>query len=145
MKNKLTYITLSAIILIFAFCFSLNANKESLNISRADSANNIITLTNTSYEKETAEGLVLVYFWAPWCGPCRKMSPAINEIAKENKEIVKIGKVNVENYKKLTIEKGIESVPTIIVYKNGKEIERYLGRINKDGLQSIVNSNKAGR
>jgi thioredoxin 1 len=95
-------------------------------------------LSASNYESETAKGLVFVDFWAAWCGPCRRMAPILNEIAEEYKDSVKIGKVNVDNYKKFSIDKGIQALPTIVVYKDGKEVGRIMGLVSKDKLVEVI-------
>lgn len=98
----------------------------------------VITLSSSNYTKETAEGLVLVDFWAAWCGPCRRMAPILEEIAKEYENSVKIGKVNVDNYKKFSIDLGVQVLPTIIVYKEGKEMTRIKGLVTKSDLIKVI-------
>lgn len=116
---------------------------NSINISGKPSDNPkdkspIVTLSASNYSTETAKGLVFVDFWAAWCGPCRRMAPILDEIAKEHKDSVKIGKVNVDNYKKFSIDLGVKVLPTIIVYKDGKEITRIKGLVSKDDLVEII-------
>ena len=98
----------------------------------------ILTLTSSNYAEETSKGLVLVDFWAPWCGPCRRMAPVLDEISKEYKGQVIIAKLNVDNYKKFAISKGIEALPTIVVYKEGKEVTRITGLAKKEELIKTI-------
>jgi len=79
-----------------------------------------------------------VDFWAAWCGPCRRIDPIVEEISKEYKDLVKIGKFNVDNYKKFVIEQGVEVLPTIVVYKDGKEMERIVGFVKKEELIKVI-------
>lgn len=83
-------------------------------------------------EVQTGEELVLVDFWADWCGPCKMLTPILDEISDEIK--VKICKVNVDEEGELATEFGIRSIPTILVFKNGKEIDRIVGLREKEEL-----------
>lgn len=85
-----------------------------------------ITLENFEAEVIKSEKTVLVDFWAPWCGPCRMLSPIVDEIAEERSDI-KVGKVNVDEQEELAMRFGIMSIPTLIVFKNGEAVKKNLG------------------
>lgn len=125
------WLTISIIILILGF--SVTTHLE----ATTDDAPTI-TITQKNFSETISSGVTLVDFWAPWCGPCRKMAPVINELADENIGKAVIGKMNVENYKKFAISLGIKSLPTFVVYKDGKEMERFVGRYTKEELQAII-------
>jgi len=140
MKNKITFPILGIALLAMVFILgndSLFGNNE----TALDKDSAIVTLTSSNYDKEIASGLVMVDFWAPWCGPCRRMAPALEEVAKEYKESAKIGKLNVDNYKKFALDKGVEVLPTIIVYKDGKELTRIKGLASKADLVKVISEN----
>ena len=85
-----------------------------------------ITLENFEEEVIKSEKTVLVDFWAPWCGPCRMLSPIVDEIADERSDI-KVGKVNVDEQEELAMRFGIMSIPTLIVFKNGEVVKKTMG------------------
>ncbi len=105
--------------------------------NKGESENKIVTLTAKSYEQETSKGLVLVDYWAIWCGPCRKMEPILKQISAETD--VKIGKMNVDDYKSFVRAKSISTIPTMIIYKDGKEVERLVGVYTKNELIKVLN------
>ena len=93
-------------------------------------------LTDTGFHQEVDKSDVpyLVDFWAIWCGPCSMVSPIMEDISQEFDGRVKVGKVNVDNEIKTANEYGIQNIPTIIIFKQGKEAERILGAVPKDHI-----------
>lgn len=100
----------------------------------------VITLTKDNFEVEVigSDGLVLVDFWAEWCGPCRMLSPIVDEIAEELSE-VKVGKVNVDDEKELASEYGVMSIPTLLLFKNGELAATSVGYKPKKELLKMFN------
>lgn len=82
----------------------------------------------------------LVDFWAPWCGPCKALSPILEEISSEMGDQVNVFKVNVDENTELAQEHGVQSIPTILVYKNGSLSETVVGLKSKDELIKMINS-----
>lgn len=95
----------------------------------------IITLTDKNFNQQTKGKLVLVDFWAEWCAPCRMMAPILNELANELPDDINVGKLNVEHFQSLAQQFNVRSIPTMIVYQNGNEVNRYVGLKSKDFLQ----------
>ena len=86
-----------------------------------------ITLNQQNFDEITSKGVVLVDFWATWCGPCKMMAPNVEEIATEYKGKVTVGKVDVEECQELATRFGIMSIPTLIVFKDGEKKEVLVG------------------
>ena len=99
-------------------------------------------LTKENFEGEVlkASGPVLVDFWATWCGPCRMVSPIIDEIAEEYAGKLAVGKVNVDEQAELASQYAIVSIPTILVFKNGKIVEKKVGAHSKDDFCDMIDS-----
>lgn len=105
----------------------------------------ILHLTDENFEKEVVngKGLTLVDFWATWCPPCRMLGPIIEEVANEVGDKYKIVKVDVDQANETASKYGIMSVPTMVIFKEGKEIERLVGARPKEEIITILeNHNK---
>ena len=101
----------------------------------------ILTADNFEAEVLNYEGLVLVDFWAVWCGPCQMLGPIIKEIAETEKDL-KVGKIDCDTQAALAIKYGVSSIPTLIVFKNGKEVNRSVGFIPKNRVMNLVDAVK---
>lgn len=101
----------------------------------------VIEVTSNSFEKEVlqSEKRVLVDFYAGWCGPCQVLSPIIDKISTENNE-VKFVRINVDDTEDIASKYGIYSIPTLVMIENGKEINRSIGLINEEELNSFINN-----
>jgi thioredoxin 1 len=100
---------------------------------------NILTLTDRNFQNQTKNKIVLVDFWASWCAPCRMMAPVLNEVADELTGNSYVGKVNIEEYQSLAQKFQVRNIPTLILLKNGVEVNRFVGIKNKDYLLQQIN------
>ena len=97
-----------------------------------------VTVENFQQEVLESEKTVLVDFWAPWCGPCRALSPVIDELAEERDDI-KVGKINIDEHKELARKFKVMAIPTILVFRNGEEVNRGVGPENKEEVLALLN------
>ncbi|MCX5833296.1 MAG: thioredoxin [Deltaproteobacteria bacterium] len=101
----------------------------------------LIHVTDSDFEQEIlkSEKPALVDFWAPWCGPCQKIAPIIEELAAEYKDKVKVAKLNVDESRKVATDLGVMSIPTLILFKGGKVVDKVIGLVPKERLKEFVN------
>jgi len=104
---------------------------------------NLVNLNQESFEKVTSvvsNKTILIDFWAPWCGPCKALTPVLEELSSEIAEEVDIYKVNVDENTELAQQNGVQSIPTILVYKGGNLTQTIVGLKSKEELTEIVRS-----
>ena len=103
-------------------------------------ARNVKELTNENFgpEVENAQGLVVVDFWAPWCGPCRMVAPMIEQLATEYEGRVTFGKVNVDENPEVSARYGIRSIPTIGIFRDGEPVDGVIGAVPRQYLASAI-------
>lgn len=101
----------------------------------------VVTFTDQNFATEIGKSdvPVLVDFWATWCGPCQRIAPIIEDLAKEYAGKVKIGKLDVDENQNTSIEYGVSSIPTLILFRNGEIVERIMGAVPKRILQEAIN------
>ncbi len=99
----------------------------------------ILKVTSENFEQEVlkSEKVVLVDFYADWCGPCKMLSPVMEEIAKENEDI-KVVKINIDNQRDLALDYDVMSIPTVVAIKNGQEIDRLVGFADKSEILNLI-------
>ncbi len=102
-------------------------------------------ITDAQFENEVMQSdkLVLVDFWAPWCGPCRAIAPILNELAKEREDTVKIVKINVDEEQVNAAKLGIMTIPTLVLFKDGQAVDRLLGGYPKRQIVERVDKHLA--
>ncbi|MBL8849241.1 MAG: thioredoxin [Planctomycetaceae bacterium] len=103
-------------------------------------AGNLLELTDANFDTEVlkSEQPVLVDFWAPWCGPCRMIAPAVEEIANEYQGKVRVGKLNTDQARQAAINYRIQSIPTLLLFKDGKPAEQLLGAVPKQQITAML-------
>ena len=99
-----------------------------------------IELTNENFDATVKEGVSLVDFWAPWCGPCRMLAPVIDELATDFEGKANICKVNTDEQQALGAKYGVRSIPTILFMKNGEVVDQMVGASSKQALADKINS-----
>ena len=108
------------------------------NVPEVKNSDKIRTLSNKNFKEQTKSGLVLVDFWAPWCGPCKMMGPILNDVAETVDEDVTIAKLNVDQNPQISSKFKVKSIPTLILFKEGKEINRFVGLKTKKFLLNTL-------
>lgn len=98
-----------------------------------------VEMTDNNFASELGEGLTLVDFWAPWCGPCRIIAPVLEELAGDYEGKVKIGKVNVDENPQVAGQFRVMSIPTLILFKDGQPVDQMVGAAPKRSFESLLN------
>ena len=100
-------------------------------------ATTVITKENFQSEVLDAQGTVLIDFWADWCGPCRMLSPIVDEVAEQHSD-VKVGKIDIDAQPDLANQYGVMSIPTLLVFKNGQKVGESVGLIPKENVEALL-------
>ena len=100
----------------------------------------VLKITSENYKKEVLESdkKVLIDFYADWCGPCRMMSPIIEEISEELENNIKVGKINVDENQELAMEYGVMSIPTLVIIDKGQVIKSFVGVRDKNEIKEAL-------
>jgi thioredoxin 1 len=102
---------------------------------------NVADINDTDFESEVLKSSipVLVDFWAPWCGPCKSIAPVLDQLAEEYKGKIKFVKLNVEDNPRTPTKYSVRSIPNLIVFKGGADVDRVIGAVPKDQIIEILN------
>jgi thioredoxin 1 len=103
-------------------------------------ADNLVKLTEKNFQEEIAKGVILVDFYATWCGPCRMIAPIVEQLAGMLEGKARIGKLDIDQAQETTNSLQITSIPTLILFKDGKEVKRVVGVKDLDYLLNLVQS-----
>lgn len=95
-------------------------------------------ITDADFQATVATGVTLVDFWAPWCGPCKMIAPILEEIAGELGDKAQIVKINVDDNPQVAGQYGIMSIPTLLLFKDGKKVDQKVGALPKPALKSFI-------
>jgi thioredoxin 1 len=103
---------------------------------------NTLTFTDNAFDSDVLKASVpvLVDFWAPWCGPCRQMTPTIDTLANEYNGKVRIGKLNVDDNGQTAMRYNVRSIPTLLLFKNGQVVEQRVGAMGKNDVQKMIDA-----
>jgi thioredoxin 1 len=137
-----TTIIIMAILITVIGGLYLMARSRMKNIPVVADNDSILTLTDKNFHHQTKNKLVLVDFWASWCAPCRMMAPVLNDVADELTGNSHVGKVNIEQYQSLAQKFQVRNIPTLILLRNGIEVNRFVGIKNKEFLLQQINKVK---
>lgn len=136
-----TLIIIGSIILGFLI-LNVYARFRMKNLPKVADHADILALTDKNFQQQIKNKVVLVDFWAEWCAPCKMMAPVLNDVAGKLNENSYVGKLNIEQYQSVAQEYKVCSIPTLILFKNGKEVKRFVGMKQPDFLLREINSIK---
>jgi thioredoxin 1 len=128
-----TFIVIGVII-VAVFIFRYIAMAQMKNTPLVADHAKVLTLTEQNFQQQTKGKVVLIDFWASWCAPCRMMAPVLNDVATELKGNSHVGKVDIQQYQSLANKFKVRNIPTMILLKNGAEVNRFVGIKSKEFL-----------
>lgn len=134
-----TLIILGIFILVFGLLMYRSYSRMK-NMPMVENHEKIITLSDKNFTNQTKGRLMLVDFWAAWCGPCRMIAPILNDLAGELEGSAYIGKVDVDKYQSLAQKFQVRGIPTLILFRDGKELKRFVGVKPKNYLLKEIKS-----
>ncbi|MCX6245649.1 MAG: thioredoxin [Bacteroidetes bacterium] len=129
----ITVIVFVVVLSVFIILVVL-AKRRMSKIEAVPDSPKVKILTDQNFSNKTKSGIVLVDFWAAWCGPCKLMAPVLNDVAETVDGKATIAKLNVDDHRATATQFKIRSIPTMILFKNGKEVTRFTGVKSKDTI-----------
>ncbi len=138
---SITFIVIVVVLIAFVVYIAISYKKVQ-NMGDTPNSPKIKVLNNKNFKPHIRSGITLVDFWAPWCGPCKMMAPILNDLAESAGEGVTVGKLNVDHHQPLAQKHKVRNIPTLIMFKNGKEIKRYVGVKTKKFLLKEIDKNQ---
>ena len=139
MKKLLTVMAVLAAVMISG-CNKSSSNDSASDSTAAAEKSLLQVADDSNFDAIIAQGVVLVDFWAPWCPPCRVQLPLVEKAAEQLDGKAKVVKLNVDEGKQAAAKFGVSSIPTLIVFKDGKEVKKFVGVTQPDELIAAVNA-----
>ena len=129
-----TTLILTILVIVFIAGYLMISVRKMKKVPAVEKNDKITDLSDKNFQNQNKNDLTLVDFWASWCLPCKMMAPVLNELADEVGEGVQVCKVDVEQYQSLASKYAIRAIPTMLLFKDGREINRFVGVKTKDFL-----------
>lgn len=132
------FLTIAAAIVVAIVILYIYSRIKMKSLGNVETSDKIITLSDANFAHQLKGKTVLVDFWAEWCMPCKMMAPILNELSTELPENYFVAKLDVDKNQGTAQKYGIRSIPTMVLFKNGKEVNRYVGVKTKDFLKREI-------
>ncbi len=143
MNNTLLWSFIGVLFVLLVWAF-YKRYKSLKNYNPANDSDKLVLLTDLNFKKTIAKGVTLVDFWAEWCTPCKIQGPIVSEVADELSDKATIAKLDVQTNQKTAQQLGIRNIPTIIIFKDGKMAQQFVGVKTKSVLVKAVNKALSG-